>query len=352
MTNVTLSEISKSYKSAGERVLDSISLEISAGEFFFLLGPSGCGKSTLLRIIAGLIAPSSGKVLFNGQDVTRRPTEKREAAMVFQNYALWPHLTLVENVVFGLTIRKVPKPEALKKANEALDMVGMLQYARRHPAEISGGQQQRVALARAVVVRPRILLLDEPLSNLDAKLRISMRKEIRALCKNAGLTSIYVTHDQKEALAMADRMAVLHQGILHQVGTPKDIYRRPASVFVAGFIGEANFIPATIISKEGEIIVADTALGTIRGMASDPAKFAPGAPATLLVRPESFRISDNRTPSSIPAKLSDTVFLGEYAQWNFTSSGINLVVFEQEPGIREVGKQYFLEASPENMVAL
>jgi iron(III) transport system ATP-binding protein len=352
MISITISKISKKYGSEGSSVLDSIDLDIAAGELFFLLGPSGCGKSTLLRIIAGLIEPSSGKILFGDEDVTALPTEKRQSAMVFQNYALWPHMSVIENVLFGLFVRKTPKADAEKLAREALGMVGMLEYSARRPGELSGGQQQRVALARAIVVRPRVLLLDEPLSNLDAKLRIAMRHEIRSLCKAAGLTAIYVTHDQKEALAMADRMAVLHEGKLQQLGIPRDIYRRPANVFVAGFIGEGNFIPAKVIGRDGKRFITESVLGKIAGTASDSANFANGGSTTLLIRPESLRIKDALCPNGFSAKIAGGVFLGELAQWTFDAGGISLTVFEQEAPGRNPGDNAFIYVDPNNVVLL
>ena len=219
------------------RALDGISLGIKAGELFFLLGASGCGKTTLLRCIAGLETPSSGSIHFGERDVTGMPPHKREAAMVFQSYALWPHLTVAQNIAFGLEERKVPKPEIKRRVAEALEMVQLPGFGGRSIDQMSGGQQQRVSLARALVVKPKCLLLDEPLSNLDAQLRVEMRREIRRIVKENGLTGIYVTHDQEEALAMADRMAVLTRGRIGQIGTPEEIYRDPRSAYVAGFFG-------------------------------------------------------------------------------------------------------------------
>jgi iron(III) transport system ATP-binding protein len=352
MISITISKISKKYGTEGKLILDSIDLNIASGELFFLLGPSGCGKSTLLRIIAGLIEPSSGKILFGNDDVTRLPTEKRQSAMVFQNYALWPHMTLLENVLFGLFVRKTPRADAEKLAREALDMVGMLEYSARHPGELSGGQQQRVALARAMVVRPRVLLLDEPLSNLDAKLRITMRHEIRSLCKTAGLTAIYVTHDQKEALAMADRMAILHEGKLQQMGIPRGIYRRPANVFVAAFIGEGNFVPAKVVGRDGNYFITESVLGKIAGVASGPANFANGDSTTLLIRPESLRIKDALCQNGFVAKIANGIFLGELAQWTFELEKISLSIFEQEAPQRNPGDNAFIHVDPNNVVLL
>jgi ABC-type Fe3+/spermidine/putrescine transport system ATPase subunit len=210
-------------------VLRGVDLTVEGGEFFFVLGPSGCGKTTLLRIVAGFLVPEEGQVFFGDREVTTVPPHKRNAAMVFQHYALFPHMTVWDNVAYGLRLRKLPRDETERRVREALKLVRLEGFERRYPSQLSGGQQQRVALARAIAVHPDVLLLDEPLSNLDAKLRAEMRGELKALQRQLGVTAIYVTHDQKEALAMADRMAVMKDGMILQVGTPTDLYRRPAS---------------------------------------------------------------------------------------------------------------------------
>ena len=241
MTSVRLDKISKTF-AGGTVAVHPTDLSIVAGELFFLLGPSGCGKSTLLRLIAGLHEPTSGQIFFNDRDVTRLPTSKRNAVMVFQSYALWPHMTVGENVRFGLSVRGGERAQQLGRVNEVLDLVRMRDFADRKPNQLSGGQQQRVALARALAVNPSCLLLDEPLSNLDAKLRHEMRGEIRRICKSAGSTTVYVTHDQKEALAIADRIAVMNAGRIEQVGTPSDLYHRPINAFVAEFMKQEEAI--------------------------------------------------------------------------------------------------------------
>jgi iron(III) transport system ATP-binding protein len=276
VTQIRISELTKTY--GATHALDSVNLEIRSGELFFLLGPSGCGKTTLLRTIAGLQAPSSGQILFDGNDVTPVPTQKRNAVMCFQGYALWPHMTVRENIRFGLSVRG---DSGETQVDKALDIVRMRDLADRKPQELSGGQQQRVALARALAVQPACLLLDEPLSNLDTHLRQELRKEIRRICREAGITTVYVTHDQKEALSTADRIAVMKDGKLAQVGTPQELYCSPTNAFVAEFMGPTNLIDGEVVaSGEGQVHVA-TGLGEIVA-AAGPAR----GPVTVSIRPE------------------------------------------------------------------
>ena len=236
--NITIKTLTKSFGS--NPVLKDITLTVNSGEMFFLLGPSGCGKTTLLRSIAGFIEPDAGDISFNGKSIISVPAHLRNTALVFQNYAVWPHLSVFENVAYGLRVSKVANDELTRRVNNALRQVGMETFADRKPATLSGGQLQRTALARAIVVEPDVLLFDEPLSNLDAKLRLEIRAEIKHLHTELKRTSIYVTHDQHEALTMADRIAVMHGGKIQQVGTPREIYERPDNSFVASFIGEIN----------------------------------------------------------------------------------------------------------------
>jgi iron(III) transport system ATP-binding protein len=353
MTPVSIINLSKAYD-PGRPVLSSLSLEIAAGELFFLLGPSGCGKSTLLRLIAGFIAPDTGTIRFGDTDITALPPEKRDAAMVFQNYAVWPHLTIAENVIFGLDARGLPKEECRRRTAEALALVGLSELAGRKPASLSGGQQQRVALARAVVVRPRLLLLDEPLSNLDARLRQQMRSEIRRICKEAGLTAIYVTHDQQEALTMADRLAVLHEGVLRQCGTPREVWSRPGDRFVADFLGDANFIPGTLreATAAGSTGPVETPFGTWQATAA--VSLAAGATISVMLRPEAIRIleTDDRTANSFEATLIDGIFLGGTGEWVAEAAGFRFKIFELRPPPRAPGDRLRLAAAPDDLVML
>jgi len=313
MTSVRLDHISKSF--GGPVALNDISLEIQAGELFFLLGPSGCGKSTLLRLIAGLHQPTNGRIFFNDQDVTSLRTEKRNAVMCFQSYALWPHMTVRDNVKFGLDVRNTSRDEALARVDEVLRLVQLSAYADRRPNQMSGGQQQRVALARALAVNPECLLLDEPLSNLDAKLRQEMRSEIRRICKTAGFTTIYVTHDQKEALSIADRIAILKDGKLMQVGTPGELYHHPVTIFVADFIGQTNLFKGKIVYRNGETLTIDTTVGSINATTNGDAL---SDNVVISVRPEQIRVA--RDGATSPAKnrltgtMLETTFLGEASE--------------------------------------
>jgi len=320
MTAVRLDKVRKTF--GATVALDDISLQINAGELFFLLGPSGCGKSTLLRLIAGLHEPTGGRVFFNDKVVTPLGTEHRNAVMCFQSYALWPHMTVADNVRFGLKVRKVKRKERNARVAEVLKLVRMEDLALRKPNELSGGQQQRVALARALAVKPACLLLDEPLSNLDAKLRHEMRAEIRRICKEAGFTTIYVTHDQKEALSVADRIAVMKDGRVAQVGAPAELYGRPKSSFVADFIGQTNLIPGTVVARMGNLFEVNTAAGMIQVLAGDDAA-ASSLPAKdkvlLSIRPE--QIHPSRSTVSPPPgrnRLSgeavETTFFGETSE--------------------------------------
>jgi len=307
----------------GETVaLDRVSLDIREGEIFFLLGPSGCGKTTLLRIIAGLTEPTSGRIHIGDRDITDLAPHLRRTAMVFQNYALWPHMTVAANVQFSMAVRKTEKSRMIRRAREALRIVHMERHESKKPAQLSGGEQQRVALARAIAADPRCLLLDEPLSNLDANLRVEMRSEIRRICKTAGMTTIYVTHDQKEALSIADRIAVLSAGRVEQVAPPAELYARPASRFVAGFVGETNFIDGTVDEvRPGRVTLKRGAI-LLPGVPVGPDLEA-GRRAVCSIRPEKLvlRRGPDAGDLDIPGTIVRVTFLGELTQYEIEMEG-------------------------------
>ena len=283
-----------------------VSFRVRAGELTTLLGPSGCGKTTTLRMIAGLDAPTSGRILIGGEDVTRLPASGRDVTMVFQSYALFPHMTVAENVSYGLRMSGVKKPEARARAEDGLKLVGLGGLGARLPGELSGGQQQRAAVARALVIEPRVLLLDEPLSNLDAKLRRQVRGEIRGLQRSLGLTAVYVTHDQDEALAVSDNIIVMNNGGVAQEGPPRKIYEEPASVFVASFIGDANLLPAISLGDDGE----STRVKAGELEMKLPRRGMAAGKVTVAVRPEAVRLSAADDAAAIRGTVREAAYLG------------------------------------------
>ena len=288
-------------------VLDDLNLQIAGGEFVALLGPSGCGKSTALNCLAGLLPLSGGSIWLDQKRVDTQPPEKRGFGMVFQNYALFPHMSVRRNVGFGLTMRGTGRDETRRRVDEALRLVQLSQYGDRLPGQLSGGQQQRVAIARAIVIEPPLVLMDEPLSNLDAALRLDMRTEIRRLHQSLGLTTIYVTHDQEEALSLADRLVVLREGLVQQVGTPEELYRSPANPYVAGFMGYRNLLPMTAESRTGDAVTVSgfgvKLTGTARG------EFGTG-PVTVAIRPEDFVVG--APPSDVDNHIEVGIEVVEY----------------------------------------
>jgi spermidine/putrescine transport system ATP-binding protein len=301
-------ELSGLTKRFSEIAVDNIDLTVASGEFFSLLGPSGCGKTTTLRLVAGFEQPTSGKILLDGLDVSGVPPHRRNVNTVFQSYALFPFLSVSDNVAFGLRHRKLAKPDLNRRVNEALELVRMTSFAKRRPGQLSGGQQQRVALARALVLNPAVLLLDEPLGALDAKLRRSLKVELKALQERVGITFLYVTHDQEEALTMSDRLAVMNAGKIVQIGTPRQVYEEPADTYVADFLGAANLMEVEVVAA-GALRLGDFAL------TSDRCEAVSGT-AHAVIRPERVRIEahgsagDNR----VPAMVERVVFLGAATQ--------------------------------------
>ena len=353
---VTALELQNVSKRFGDTVaVNDVTLSVAAGELFFLLGPSGCGKSTLLRLIAGLLEPTTGRIVLNGRDVTSLGTDERNAVMCFQNYALWPHMTIRDNVAFGPAARGRSKDEQRRRTDDVLALVQMTALAERKPQELSGGEQQRVALARALAVDPACLLLDEPLSNLDAKLRQEMRVEIRRIVKAAGTTAICVTHDQAEALSIGDRIALLRRGHVEQIGTPSELYNRPRTSFVADFIGQANVLPGTVVAREGAMIVVDTAAGRVRAVREGDGP----SQVTLSIRPESMTVaaaSDPAAPATVPrnrlaGRHVATTFLGAATEHVIAANGQSLRVVSVPPRF-DLPADVTVEFAPDAVVVL
>ena len=358
MTSLRLTNIRKTFDQTV--AVDDVSIEVSAGSLFFLLGSSGCGKTTILRMIAGFVQPTAGRIFFGDRDVTTLSPEKRNAGMVFQNYALWPHMTVSQNVGFGLDVRRMPSAEKKTRIGESLELVRMSQYADRLPNQLSGGQQQRVALARAIAFRPDLLLLDEPLSNLDAKLRLEMRSEIRRISHELRITMIYVTHDQHEALSLADQIAVMSAGKIEQLGAPRDIYQRPRTRFVAEFIGETNFVSGEIqgVRDSSGFAEVRTPIATMRALVPSTKKI--GDRITLSIRPEAITI-DHASAVSNPqscativlGKCLESTYLGASAQHLVDVNGQRIKVFEVNPNSSSfAGKQVRLSIITDQVVGL
>ena len=308
-----------------------VSLTIASQELFFLLGPSGCGKTTLLRLIAGFYDADGGRILFGNKPMQGVPPHRRNTGMVFQNYALWPHMTVAENVAYGLNARSVPAAERKKRVHAALEIVQMENFANRSPNQLSGGQQQRVALARALVISPHVLLLDEPLSNLDAKLRLEMRDEIRRIHQQTRITTIYVTHDQKEALSLATRMAIMRDGIVEQVGDPRQVYRNPASRFVADFIGETNWLPAKVAESTASHLDLESSFCRFIVDQRPDLSLAPGQPVELGFRPEAVQFGTGPI-NNLSATIHSVSYLGEVEQYHLLLGPDKLIkATEQNP---------------------
>jgi putative spermidine/putrescine transport system ATP-binding protein len=332
MTRLSISGLTKRF---GElTAVDELSLEIAEGELVSLLGPSGCGKTTTLRSIAGFVQPDAGAILFDGVDITSLAPERRNIGMVFQNYALFPHMTVRGNLYFGLEMRRIGREEMAERIGKVLDIVQLGGLEDRYPRQLSGGQQQRVALARALVIEPSVLLLDEPLANLDAKLREEMRFFIRSLQKRIGITTVYVTHDQAEAMIISDRIVVMFNGRIRQVGDALEIYSQPVSREVADFIGLSNFIDGCVEARtDGDRYLVATPLGKI--WCRSALTLSVGNPATVVVRPESIRLerepSDEARVNSIPGTVHDRFYLGNIAGYRVACGDGTVIQAQEEP---------------------
>ncbi len=318
MARLQLDHLAKQYGRGGEPAVQDLSLEVNDGEFVCLLGPSGCGKTTTLRMIGGFLKPDSGDVRIDGVSILNQPPERRPTAMVFQRYALWPHMSVWDNIAFGLQVRRRPRSEISSRVTATLELVGLPAMGARYPGQLSGGQQQRVALARALILEPRILLLDEPLSNLDAQLRVHMRTELTTIQRRVGITTVFVTHDQEEAMSIADRIAVMNAGILEQMDTPQEIYARPATLFVATFIGTMNRLDASVDSR-----------GWLRaGPFTAPVPDSAGVSAGQLVggvRPEDLVLEQHG--EGVPARIESDIDLGHYRRVSLSVDGASLLAF-------------------------
>lgn len=338
--------------------LRGVNLEVAEGELVTLLGPSGCGKTTLLRVISGLYRPTRGRVYFDSEDVTEKNPWERNVGLVFQDYALWPHLKVYDNIAYGLRLRKIPKDEIDERVHRVASLLGIEDLLDRYPHQLSGGQQQRVALARAVVINPSVLLLDEPLSNLDAKIRINVRTEIRKLQKELKITSIYVTHDQEEALVISDRIAVMNKGFIEQVGSPLDIYYRPRTLFVADFVGQVNIVKgkvAEVAPDTGELVV-ESEIGGLRVSADE--KASKGEEVYLVFRPENVEIL--RAPRGgsaglLEGRVDSVQFLGSLLRVDVEVGGKRIRAEIHNParaGLFSPGEKVYLRVDPGNIRVL
>ncbi|MDR5815092.1 MULTISPECIES: ABC transporter ATP-binding protein [unclassified Caballeronia] len=347
MANVSLQRVCKSYSSGP--VVSDVDISIAEGEFLVLLGPSGCGKTTTLRMIAGFVEPTSGEIRIDGQDVTWMPPRKRDVGMVFQDYSLFPNMTVWKNVAFGLEQRKVPSREIARRVGECLDMIRLPDLAQRYPDELSGGQKQRVALARALATRPRVLLMDEPLGALDLKLREAMQAELARLQRELGITTVMVTHDQQEAMSLADRIVVMNGGRVQQTGTPEDIYLRPANPFVAGFIGKVNLIEGTVMHVAGDGCMID--VGGARIAAARHGDMVLGARVALALRPETLRALPPDAPPTgnrLDGVVTQRRFLGNAVHYHVDLGAGGEIVVERSGDeiLAQVGERIGLAWPP------
>ncbi len=324
---VVLQNLVKSFGRGTQTVnaVDNVNLSVNEGELVTLLGPSGCGKTTTLRMISGFEIPTSGTILIDGEDISMVPPNKRPTAMVFQNYALFPHMTVFENITYGLKIRKESAAVIDVRAEEVMRLVGLQGLSKRSSSKLSGGQQQRVSLARSLIMEPKVLLLDEPLSNLDAKLRVSTRIEIRKLQQRMGITSVYVTHDQEEALTLSDRVVIMHQGKIQQVGTPKEIYARPCNRFVAGFIGKANFLECRVADTTEDTVFLELLDKKLGVPVDKKSSISSNQRALLVARPESIEL-EAKKPDTLTGVVIQTVYLGSQIIYEIDMKGHHLTI--------------------------
>ena len=343
MNLINLQNINVSYDKKNN-ILENLNLQVKKGELVSLLGPSGCGKTTTLRVVAGFIEPTAGKFLLGDEDYTKIPVHNRNFGLVFQSYALFPHLTVEENVAFGLKMKKVSKDEIKDKVNKILETVDMIHLAKRYPKELSGGQRQRVAIARALVIEPSLLLLDEPLSNLDAKLRLKMRVEIRKLQQKLGITTLFVTHDQEECFSISDRVAVLNKGIIEQFDTPENIYSNPATEFVARFVGFENFIDLNKVSED--------TYESESGIKLKVSKSKEGSKAKGTIRPDDIKIVNEKLENTVEGTIEIRTFLGKAYQYDVKTPIGNIIVNSENTNIYQKGDRIILQLPVNKIVIL
>ena len=360
-TRLRIERVSKHFARDGQSALaavDDVSLTVEPGELLTLLGPSGCGKTTTLRMVAGFEQPDEGRIYIGEQDVTALMVYRRGIGFVFQNYALFPHLTVFENVAYGLRVRRLSSATIRRRVGQVLELVGLPGYERRFPNQLSGGEQQRVAVARAVVVEPQLLLFDEPLSNLDAKLRVQMRDELSRLQKQLAITTVYVTHDQDEAMAISDRIAVMHHGTVAQIGTAEELYRAPRSAFVAQFIGRVNLVESRVTGLADGRMTVDLWGGSLTG--ASESGYAIGDPLFLVIRPETLTLLPETMKMpygevGVPGVVRSRTFLGEKVEYSVEAAGGVLHVVGYDPtrrGVVEVGARVGVSCDPSAVRAL
>lgn len=337
-SKLVLKDLVKQFRSVDSNeiitAVDNINLQLNDGEMTTLLGPSGCGKTTTLRMVAGFESPSSGDILIGDKSVANVPPNKRDFAMMFQSYALFPHLTIYENIAYGLRIKKITKAEIASKTNKIIDLMQLKGMEDRYPSQVSGGQQQRIALARAVVIEPRVLLFDEPLSNLDAKLREYMREELRKIQQRLKITSLYVTHDQAEAMAISDKVVIMKDGLIIQEGSPKNIYEQPNSKFVANFMGKSNFISCTILDKENDNFVVKLNQKNIYISNTSNTNFKKGDKAVIIARPEAISLSKDIT--DISGIVNRATYFGSKVEYEIEVNKENVIVETYNPHVNMI----------------
>ena len=335
--NVILRNVIKEFKGHNNegifRAVDNISVTINPGEFVTLLGPSGCGKTTTLRMIAGFETPTAGEIILGDENINNQPPNKRDIAMVFQSYALFPHYNIYENIAYGLRIKKMDPKLIDKKVSNIIDLVGLKGLEKRNPGQLSGGQQQRVALARALVMEPGVLLFDEPLSNLDAKLRVYMRTEIRRIQQELGLTSIYVTHDQAEAMSLSDRVIIMNKGKIEQVGTPQEVYQQPATEFIADFIGTANFVDGVIKEIKDKCAMVQIVNNVAKVPLKGNTRFTVGEKVRVVIRPESIDVGEE---GKFEGKITLSTFMGNVQEYYVEVGEYTLFVEASNPSGRKI----------------